>query len=243
MWWMYYFGGSLDDPLVLPSTAKSLPAMRLRIGLCKSRDGLHGFDAARHDKPILHPGHAPDDWDRTMVAWARVLPPSSSLSLSRWLMTYASMDTSGSFAIGSAVSDDGVEWTKLGKILEPGPPGSWDDAGVSRRHVVLVDRRYLMFYEGVNTRGVHAIGLATSNDGFTWLKDSHADNPQPGGPIFAPDPHHPDAWDAGGVSCPHVVVAHDSLRLYYVGFDLTKKFSAFGLAIADKRAIRRFRRV
>ena len=108
--------------------------------------------------------------------------------------------------------------------------------------VIFSTGQYLMFYEGVNKKGVHAIGLATSRDGITWVKDTHGSHSQPGGPIFAPYSQEQDGWDSGGISCPHVVNVGDSLRLYYVGFDVTKKVSAFGLAISDKNNIRHFYR-
>ena len=187
-------------------------------------------------------GHE-NEWDNSMVAWARVLPPSTTHPASHWLMTYSSMDTAStgsSFAIGLAVSEDGVKWKKMGKVLEAGGIGCWDDGGVSRRHVIFWDGQYLMFYEGANQKGAHAIGLATSKDGFTWTKDTHGSNSQPGGPIFAPHLQDEDGWDRGGASCPHVVNVGDSLGLYYVGFDRTKKVSAFGLAVSAQNDIRCF---
>ena len=134
---MYYFGGGLDDSVKLPG-GKSLTGMKLRVGLCKSLDGIHGFDEIRYKDPVLDVGED-NEWDSTMVAWARVIPPSTKHPISHWLMTYSSMDmstssSSPSFAIGLAISQDGVKWTKMGKILERGETGCWDDGGVSRCH-------------------------------------------------------------------------------------------------------------
>lgn len=248
-WWMYYFGGGLET-ISLPhgSGGRTVTGMRLRTGLSKSsRDGVHGFDEMREEEPILDVG-APGEWDEMMVAWARVIPPSSSThSSSHWLMTYSSMDMTTtsfpSFAIGVALSQDGHKWSKVGKVLERGEPGSWDDAGVSRRHVIFLEGQFLMFYEGVNKGGTHAIGLATSKDGITWVKDKHGLGGQPGGPIFSPRAQEKEAWDSGGVASPHVVKIDDSIWLYYVGFDITKKVSAFGVASSDGNNFRSFRRI
>lgn len=100
-----------------------------------------------------------------------------------------------------------------------------------------------MFYEGANKGGTHAIGLATSKDGFTWVKDKRGFSGQPGGPIFSPKAQEKEAWDSGGVASPHVVKIDDSIWLYYVGFDITKKVSAFGLASSDGNNFRSFRRI
>lgn len=245
VWWMYYFGGGLEEMSL--STSQKVTGMRLRTGLAKScRNGIDGFDEYRESKPILDVGD-PGDWDERMVAWARVLPPSPMHPFTHWLMTYASMcmhtASVPSFCIGAAISQDGHKWTKMGKVLEQGGPGSWDEAGVSRRHVVSFNGECLMFYEGANRKGVHAIGLAISKDGVTWVKDKQGLAGEPGGPIFSARVGCPDAWDSGSVACPHVVMVGESLWLYYVGYDTTKKVSAFGVAYTDGKNVRDFRRM
>lgn len=244
MWWMYYFGGGLESMTLL--TGRNVTGMRLKTGLAKScRDGVHGFDEMREEHHVLNVG-APGEWDEMMVAWARVMPPSTH-PFTHWLMTYASMCISPastpSFCIGAALSHDGHTWSKTGKILEPGELGSWDDAGVSRRHVIFFDGLFLMFYEGANKGGAHAIGLATSEDGIKWAKDKQGLDRQAGGPIFSPRVNCPEAWDSGSVACPHVLKVGDFFWLYYVGFDITKKVSAFGVACSDGKNFRSFRRM
>eukprot|EP00250_Pteridium_aquilinum_P019230 c24357_g1_i1 orf=221-1444(-) len=247
MWWMYYFGGGLES-MSLP-TGRRVTGMRLRTGLAKSYGDtwVNGFDENREKERILDVG-ASGEWDEMMVAWARVIPKSPTHPCTHWLMTYASMcmistSAAPSFCIGVALSQDGHTWTKMGKVLEPGEPGSWDEGGVSRRHVIFFDGLFLMFYEGISRGGAHAIGLATSKDGITWVKDKQGLDGQPGGPIFSARVDWPEAWDSGSVSCPHVVKVDDCFWLYYTGFDATKKVSAFGVARSDGYNYRSFRRM
>ncbi|MCO5571584.1 hypothetical protein L7F22_025329 [Adiantum nelumboides] len=245
IWWMYYFGGGLEETAL--STSRKVTGMRLRTGLAKScGNGIDGFDNHRAMEPILDVGE-PGDWDEMMVAWARVLPPSPMYLFSHWLMTYASMSmhatSAPGFCIGAAISQDGHSWMKVGKVLEQGESGSWDEAGVSRRHVIFWDGQFLMFYEGANKKGVHAIGLALSKDGLLWVKDKQGFDGEPGGPVFFARVDCVEAWDSGSVACPHVVRRGDSLWLYYVGYDTTKKNSAFGVACSDGKNFRNFSRI
>lgn len=39
---------------------------------------------------------------------------------------------------GMATSQDGFAWKKKGPVFDGGPEGSFDDAGVSRRRVVML---------------------------------------------------------------------------------------------------------
>lgn len=83
--------------------------------------------------------------------------------------------------ISYAESDDGVTWTpRLDSgsgepelLLKP-TAGGWDAGGVETPHVLkAADGRYLMYYSGdVPPAGSHSwgIGLAVSDDGFTWSK-------------------------------------------------------------------------
>jgi predicted GH43/DUF377 family glycosyl hydrolase len=78
-------------------------------------------------------------------------------------------------AIGYAESKDGLTWTKYAgnPILTPGPMGAWDADTVCEPRVMRVGAQYYMFY--THCAGAHGIGLATSNDGKSWIK--YAGNP------------------------------------------------------------------
>lgn len=237
---MFYFGGSTEK-LRLKPTAKPVQGFRMLPGLLKSANGIN-FDRSSSPpptNPLLNVG-APGEWDELFVAWPRVLPPSPHRSA--WLMTYSSIEngienqTPPFSSIGVATSTDGHHWTKAGKVLTRGAPGSWDEGGVGRRHVLVVDEnQYVMFYEGVNFKGVHGIGIAISSDGIHWTKDEAATvaGGDPGGPVFSARVGE-EAWDNGTVAAPHVVAMDDgSFRLYYVGGDDAKTGSAMGLAVSE----------
>lgn len=239
---MFYFGGSTEKMALKPG-GKSVQGFRMRPGLVQSSDGL-AFQRRRYSstgvisKPLLDVG-GPGEWDELLVAWPRVLPPS--IHRSHWLMTYSSIEnqTPAFSSIGLAISADGHQWTKAGKVLTRGPAGSWDEGGVGRRHVLVMEdpgkqnvQQYVMFYEGVNLQGVHGIGLAVSSDGIHWQKETDA------AAIFSARVGE-DAWDNGTVAAPHVVAMDDgSFRLYYVGSDQAKKASAMGLAVSQGRNFR-----
>lgn len=235
-WWMYYFGGDLEEVRLGP---RGLRGVRMRTGLATSLDGITTF--ARSSQPVLDVG-VEGEWDDLMVAWVRVTP-----SPSKWIMTYVGASTNSQppcFAIGVAISKDGERWMKLDKALDKGAPGTWDHGGVGRHHIIQLHGQYFMFYEGVNEAGMHAIGLATSNDGIKWLKDKQSPIGEPGGPIFTPRSNQPHAWDNGSVAAPHVIkLTNDCFGLYYVGSNSTKEFSAMGLALSDGINIRSWRRI
>ncbi len=79
--------------------------------------------------------------------------------------------------IGHATSLDLIDWTDHGQIFEPGPSGSFDDTAnwtgsVARGH----DGRWYLYYTGShwlspdNNHNIETIGLAVSDDLFTWTK-------------------------------------------------------------------------
>lgn len=139
---MYYFGGSTEEMELKPG-GKPLQGFRMRPGLVKSNDGMSwNRDSNIITNPLLNVGDS-GDWDELFVAWPRVLPPS--LIRHDWLMTYSAIErqTPPFSSIGAAVSNDGLQWQKIGKVLTRGSPGSWDDAGVGRRHVLVIDHQVL----------------------------------------------------------------------------------------------------
>lgn len=95
--------------------------------------------------------------------------------------------------IGYATSPDGLTWTKHpdNPVLEPGPPGSWDDRYVADVKVIRRDPDdFMMWYKGVrDSDGVAQVGLARSSDGISWVK-------HPGNPVFGPSK---SGWDRGSI--------------------------------------------
>ncbi|MCX8126073.1 MAG: glycosyl hydrolase [Dehalococcoidia bacterium] len=238
---MWYFGG---DQKVLqlpgPQGMGKLKGAELRPGKAVSKDGIHW---QRVDGPVrgaLLDHGSMTDFDPLMVGWPQVVKePDGSLKM--YYHTYNPMR--GGFLVGLAVSSDGTTWRKVGQVLGPGAPGSFDDMGISTRHVIKIQGRYYMFFEALNKQLEYNIGLAVSDDGINWTKDPK--------PVFYHAPKGSGAWDARAVGTPWVVpMADGSYRLYYVGMSETDNIAGgelavkamIGLAISDGPNFRRWRR-
>jgi hypothetical protein len=138
-------------------------------------------------------------------------------------MYYHGMNSQQHYTLGWAESADGLRWQKRGPLLGPGEPGRFDDLGIATRHIVRMDKQWVMFYEGCRNIGSRMqvdrhIGVATSIDGLTW---DRVNGPGERGSVIAsttPDEDKAgDVWDRR-LGCPNIVPMDDgSLRLYYIG--------------------------
>ena len=115
------------------------------------------------------------------------------------------------YSVGAAISTDAIHWYVLrgNPLLAPGPPGSFDAAGIKKICVVHDKREYKMYYY-TTAGGVNKIGLATSPDGYTWTKYG-------GNPVLDAGPS--GTWDGAGVWAPTVVVQNKSYKMWYQGYD------------------------
>ncbi|NQV15682.1 hypothetical protein HQ531_09515 [bacterium] len=143
------------------------PALRIIVYLLlvlNISGSLSAFEYLDHpDNPIFNGSHG---WDGLALISPRVLYEDSI-----YKMWFAGRNVGLPIRIGYAVSNDGVSWTETGSpILEVGPAGSFDSAGLKRMSVVHDPSGYKMWYTGVNGAGIHQIGLATSPDGVSWTK-------------------------------------------------------------------------
>ncbi len=111
--------------------------------------------------------------------------------------------------IGLARSPDARRWQRQGlPVLDPGPAGSWDEAGVADPYVIPCGRTYYMYYLGQNRRDIQRIGLARSVDAVHWQK--FIDNP-----VFDLGP--PGAFDERGLGEPAVFRAGEEFYMIYTG--------------------------
>ncbi len=244
LYWMWYLGGdqqvrSRTTPM---GTTESRGIVMLP-GCAVSRDGLNWVRlVGPYRGAFLGPG-APGEWDELFCSWPRVLhEPDGSFK-----MYYHSLNWEmGGFFIGVAVSGDGFNWQKMGRVLGPGAPGSFDASGVSCRYVMRHDGGYVMFYEGCDESGYYGIGLALSDDGLNWRRDEAGGQPAP--PVFLHAPKGSGRWDSRAIGAPFVLPLPDgSYRMYYIGANEAgpeESYSLYqiGLAVSDGPDIRSWRR-
>lgn len=246
-WFLYYFGGSLDELPLVGFSDRLCKGVRLQPGLAISDDGIH-FE--HRQGPILRVGDV-GSWDQNGVSWPRVLQPPIGHTNEKWLMSYHTRESGGPkgfgfFSAGIAVSDDGKSWEKKGKVLSCGEPGTWDEGGVSVRHIIHHNGQYLMFYEGSNYKFEFSIGLAVSDDGMVWTKDIEC-GPEPGGPILKARKGE-EVWDNVVVGTPYVIIMPDNtLRMYYLGVgkgegDATTQ-QGIGVAVSEGMDFRSWKRL
>jgi hypothetical protein len=239
---MWYFGG---DRQSLAQAGEATRGFPLRIGLARSRDGLHW---RRHDGPVHGAAFdvgAPGAPDAVSVGWPQVVKERDDL----WRLYYHSFGREFGFAICAAESaDQGRTWRRLGVLLGRGTAGAFDVAGASTRHVFMHRGRRLMLYEGWGADGRPSIGIAESTDGLDWRRIR---GPLPDGAVFAPAPAASGHWDCGAIGTPWFVdLGNGRFHLYYVGRRVTPASGKdndaryqIGLAISDDPELMRWRRL
>ena len=136
-----------------------------RIGLARSPDGRQW---SKEPAPVLGLGPR-GSWDERGVADPCVIEAGDRL-----YMFYLGQDRARRQRLGVAVSDDGVRWRKLrsNPVLEPGPPGAFDETGLGEPAVWSSHGRYWMLYTARDRREVRRLGLAVSADGVAWERVS-----------------------------------------------------------------------
>jgi hypothetical protein len=186
--WMMFFTGHQGPPEGSP-----IP-FRDAIGLAESTDGVTW---TARPEPVFE---AESAWERFCVDAAcetfagGVLEPSVlwNEEAGRFEMWYAGFgqpaDSFPTFRIGHAVSPDGIAWTRDPEpVLNPGRPGSWDEAVVSHPNVVYANGTYHLFYHASGLDDIAlceapnpecpaytpgSVGHARSNDGVHWIRSS-----------------------------------------------------------------------
>lgn len=85
--------------------------------------------------------------------------------------------------IAHAVSEDGFVWRRVQNALFIGNPGEWDDDMLWTMHVTpdpYNEGKWRMFYTGLSRHEngrVQRVGLARSDDLYTWTKDHSGNYP------------------------------------------------------------------
>ncbi|XP_057836294.1 uncharacterized protein LOC131046547 [Cryptomeria japonica] len=245
VYWMYYSGCNADEinvpqvllgnPWMFEETGLESTLFRSLPGLAMSPDGRNWarIEGDHHSGALFDAG-TEGEWDSLSVGSPQVVFHSPD----DLRMYYHSLDVkSGCFAVGVARSRDGVKWVKLGKILEGGPPGSFDEIGITARQVISNQNGhgYMMIYEGVAADGTRSIGLARSSDGLkNWIRCQNE-------PVFRPATSS-NSWDNRGVGSPCLVqMDENEWRLYYQGVGSAGR-SGIGLAISTDGSLTNFQR-
>jgi predicted GH43/DUF377 family glycosyl hydrolase len=127
-----------------------------------SFDGIHW---TKWPSPVLSPPSNASAWDASSDYSASVIWNGQIFG-----MWYTGINQTGlPPKIGFATSPDGGTWMRAASnpILVPGPPGSWDSAGVEQPSVAQSGNTYMLFYDGYSSQQGQRIGLALSPQGFT----------------------------------------------------------------------------
>ncbi|MBU0763281.1 MAG: hypothetical protein KJ607_00435 [Bacteroidetes bacterium] len=161
---MYYYG----------DTAQQGPEVSSAYGLATSPDGINWTRPVAG--PVFEKGDSAE-WDGKWIESPAVLYDEASATYMMW---YTGMGWNWLASIGLATSPDGITWTRYpgNPVIEPGPPGSYDDMWAAVPAVIKTGDLYEMWYCGFPSQGGFdslRIGYATSPDGISWTK--HPDNP------------------------------------------------------------------
>lgn len=211
------------------------------IGLTESEDGRTWTRVpgpAGGGAVLRHSGD-PEQFDTTYIVAPSVLldqaSPAAPCEGNRtsgpcYRMWYEGVRTSPAyrFAIGYALSPDGVNWTRVsnfsdGSIFRAGTFGTFDDNNVGVPFVMKDGAIYRMWYEANGYTAGYTTGYVVSTDGRTWVR------PSPNLPVYtgasdtivagAPD----EVWAVRGLK------EGPRYRMYYATSTRPNSFR-FGLA-------------
>jgi predicted GH43/DUF377 family glycosyl hydrolase len=174
-----------------------------RIGLARSRDGSKTW--TKESRPVLPLGPF-GSWDERAVADPYVIRRGEFFYL-----FYLGQDRARRQRLGVARSRDGVKWEKSrsNPLLELGPPGAFDEAGLGEPAVWSSGGAYWMLYTGRARDEQRRLGLARSTDGLHWAREAG----------FAPV-GGTEAWDSKVVCDPTVELTGDGVRVWFGGGDV-----------------------
>ncbi|MBC7327761.1 hypothetical protein H5T87_06565 [bacterium] len=116
--------------------------------------------------------------------------------------------------IGLCISDDLMNWKKLGIILEPDGKIPWEAGGLYQPFPLIAGGKFYLFYNAkdAQTNWIEQTGLAICKDAelLKWEK-------LPENPILKVG--EPGAWDSRFASDPWVIPIAGKWHMFYYGFD------------------------
>lgn len=189
------------------------PVVRGRIHYAWSLDGY--FWNKHPNNPVFDVG-APLQWDGEWVDTPGILWDGTDYKL-YYYGDSLYFDVLDHTAIGLATSNDGIHWTRQGKVLEMGAPDAWDGHHIELPSLYYHSEigLYAMLYTGMDRvnyplPGYIRIGLALSWDGYEWFK--WYENP-------VMDVGEPPSFNDIGVGGPALVETNGIFEMWYTGIE------------------------
>jgi predicted GH43/DUF377 family glycosyl hydrolase len=175
------------------------------IGLATSVDGINWI---KYPQPIIY----------ATSGWEYQIGSSSIVKKDGIYYLYYFGRSAPLYKIGVATSTDGINFTKY-----PGNPiitntASWEESGVIYPSVILENSLFKMVY--TNSTGT-GFGLATSPDGFNWIKSGS--NP------FFTNLQTSNDWARSKIAFPHWVKLSNEMRIYYSGIRINSEEHRIGM--------------
>jgi hypothetical protein len=159
---------------------------------------------------VVWPG-PPGEWDDGFHSVGGVLFDGATYHM--YLVGGHDIQTMDGWAVGHWTAEDvSGPWTadSTNPVLEPGPPGSWDDHSIVSTAVLFQGAAFHMWYAAVQDGGPYRVGYATSANGSIW--DKHAGNP-----LEDLDPGAPGSWYDNGVFPSAVLAEGSTHHLWFTG--------------------------
>jgi len=114
------------------------------------------------------------------------------------------------YNVGLAASNDFLKWSKYSSnpIMLRDESLILEFFGIQTMSVMVRNKKYLMWYDSVDSHAVSNICYATSDDGINWKKYDK-------NPVIKPEKD----WEAGGVFDCSVIYDKDKYLIWYSGID------------------------
>ncbi len=172
------------------------------IGLAVSSDGLHW---EKNNQPVL----VADDQEYQIVV-------SSVIKYNNTYFMYYTVRHYPYYSISLALSTDGINWTKYKNNPILTASQEWEGTGVLYPSVIYEQDKFEMIYMDADA---NEFGLAISNDGINWEKESN--------PVFkAADTNN--KW-TDRIAYPNFNKFNSEYRIYYTGY-IGSNYGVIGLA-------------
>ncbi|MFZ4619915.1 MAG: hypothetical protein ACOYNS_05100 [Bacteroidota bacterium] len=163
-----------------------------RIGLAMS---INGKTWTKFPNPVLSDSL---NWEGNLVA------SDVKFINNKFYMYYC---TNGN--IGLATSLDGVKWTRYSSNPILSPTQVWETGNITFPSVMKINEKYFMVYMNNGSNSSIAFGMAESNDGIIWTKQST--NP------FFNKKLTDKNWALNGILYPYATNILGKIRIYYTG--------------------------